>query len=104
MQNENISQEEFENNMNHLLSSNFKEKENQSSLLSIKEESIISMINYCTKFNNTILFFKLIVNLEQIKINNNSNEITSNIDFNECILICFKKLCELVEVTQNSLK
>ena len=104
LQNENISQEEFENNMNHLLSSNFKEKENQSSLLSIKEESIISMINYCTKFNNTILFFKLIVNLEQIKINNNSNEITSNIDFNECILICFKKLCELVEVTQKSLK
>ncbi len=60
---ENISQEEFENQMNHLLSFDIKEKESQFILLSIKEETIISMIKYSIKFNNTILVFKLIVNL-----------------------------------------
>ena len=103
---ENITKEEFEKEMNKLLSINFKEKEKQSLILSINKESIISMINYCVKFNNSILVIKLFINLAQLKNNSNLKEIFSNIniDFNEHILICFKKLCDLVESTQNKLK
>ena len=94
---ENLSQEEFENKMNHLLSLNFKEKE---SLLSISKEQIVSMINNSIKFNNIMLSIKLLIYLTQI----NTKEFMSNIDFNEYILICFQKLCEIVEIAQNSKK
>ena len=72
---ENLSQEEFENKMNHLLSLNFKEKE---SLLSISKEQIVSMINNSIKFNNIMLSIKLLIYLTQI----NTKEFMSNIDFN----------------------
>ena len=94
---ENLSQEEFENKMNHLLSLNFKEKQ---SLLSISKEQIVSMINNSIKFNNIMLSIKLLIYLTQI----NTKEFMSNIDFNEYILICFQKLCEIVEIAQNSKK
>ena len=58
---ENISKEDFEKEMNNLLSINFKEKEKQSLILSINKESIISMIDYCVKFNNSILVIKLFI-------------------------------------------
>ena len=101
---ENISKKEFENEMNKLLSINLKEKENQSLILLINKESIISMIDYVIKFNNSIFAIKLFINLAQLQKRSNSKENLVNIDFNEYILNCFKKLCDLVESTQNQLK
>ena len=102
---ENISQEEFEKSMNHLLSLNVKEKENISLLLSIDKEIISLMINNSIKFNKTILSIKLLINLAQLKNNFNLNEKKfDSIDFNDCIVNCFKKQCELVDFFQNNLK
>ena len=103
---ENLSKEEFEKEITNLLSINIKEKEKQSLILSINKESIISMINYCAKFNNSILIIKLFINLAQLKNSTNTKQIFSNIniDFNEQIINCFKKLCDLVESTQSQLK
>ena len=103
---ENLTQEEFENNMNSILSINFKEKDNKSLLLLFEEKIIILMIDYSIKYNNSILVFKLFINLAQIKNGGKSNEKEMGyfIDFNEQILNCFKKLCEMVDLSQNSLK
>ena len=97
----NISKEEFENNMNHLLEFNLEEKESLSLILSLDKEAIILMINYSTKFNNISLPIKYFIYLSDIK-NTNPKELMSNIDFNEYIIYCFKKMCELVEITQNA--
>ena len=97
----NISREEFENNMNHLLEFNLEEKESLSLILSLDKEAIILMINYSTKFNNISLPIKYFIYLSDIK-NTNPKELMSNIDFNEYILYCFKKMCEIVEITQNA--
>ena len=97
----NISKEEFENNMNHLLEFNLEEKESLSSILSLNKETIMPIINYSTKFNNISLPIKYFIYLSDIKIAS-SKELMSNIDFNEYILFCFKKMCEIVEITQNA--
>ena len=101
---ESLLKEEFEKEMNNLLSINFKEKEKQSLILSINKESIISMIDYCIKFNNSILVIKLFINLAQLKNSSKSKETLATIDFNDHIINCFKKLCELVESSQSKLK
>ena len=103
LQEENISQEEFVKNMNYLLSINTIEKE-ELLINSINNESIFMMINKCAKFNNLILAIKLFINLAQMNNKVNPNENCPKIDFNECIINCFKKLCELVELTTNLLK
>jgi hypothetical protein len=102
---ENLTQEEFETNINTLLLAIFKEKGNKSLLL-IEKKSIILMIDFSIKYNNSILVFKLLINLAQFKNWGKSNEkkICYNIDFIEQILNCFKKICELYDFSKNSLK
>ena len=102
----NLTQEEFENNMNSILSINFKEKDNKSLLLLFEQKIIILMIDYSIKYNNSILVIKLLINLAQIKNGGKSNEKEMGyfIDFNEQIINCFKKLCELVDLSKKSLK
>ena len=97
---ENISKEEFENKMNYLLLINFEKKESLQSILEIDKETIISMINYSSKFNNILLSIKFLINLAE-KEYINSKDIIFSIDINEYILECFKKMCEMVEITQN---
>ena len=102
---ENISQEEFEKSMNNILSLNPKEKENVSLLLSIDKDSIILMINNSIKFNKIILPIKILINLAQLKNNNSLNREKLNcIDFNESIINCFKKMCELVDFIKRTSK
>jgi hypothetical protein len=76
--------------MNNLLLAIFKEKGNKSLLL-IEKKSIILMIDFSIKCNNSILVFKLLLNLAQFKNLGKSNEkkIGYNIDFIEQILNCF---------------
>jgi len=100
---ENLTQEDFEKNINHLLSINAKENDNKLLLLSIEQKSILLTIDYSVKYNNTFLIFKLLINLAQIKNYCKSKDVTYNIDFNEYILYCFMKLQELVE-SKNSIK
>jgi hypothetical protein len=102
---ENLTQEEFEKNMNSLLSINFKEKDNKSLSL-IEQKSIALMINYCIKYNDSILVFKLLIKFAQIKNGEKPNEKENGLvnDFNEEILNCFKRLCELVDLPEKSLK
>jgi hypothetical protein len=102
---ENLTQEEFETNINTLLLAIFKEKGNKSLLL-IEKKSIILMIDFSIKYNNSILVFKLLINLAQFKNWGKSNEkkIGYNIDFIEQILNCFKKICELYNFSKNSIK
>ena len=99
----NLTQEQLEKSINCLLSIMTKEKSNMSLLSSTNENSIMSMINYCAKFNNYIFALKFLVNLELIKNNTNSNENISNIDYNEYIIMIFKKFCEKIESDKNSL-
>ena len=101
---ENLSKEEFEKRMNYFLSITQIDKENISLVNSINNESLLLIINNCAKSNNLILAIKLFINLAQIKNNLNSYENLQKIDFNEYIINCFKKLCELVELIENSLK
>ena len=101
---ENISQEEFVKNMNYLLSINKIEKEKELLINSINNEYILLIINKCAKFNNLILAIKLFINLAQMNNDVNLKDNCPKIDFNECILNCFQKLCELVEFSTNSLK
>jgi len=100
---EKLTQEDFEKNINHLLSINAKENDNKSLLLSIEQKSILLTIDYSVKYNNTILIFKLLINLAQIKNCCKSKDVSCNIDFNDYILYCFEKLRELVE-SKNSIK
>ena len=99
----NLTQEQLEKNINYLLSIMTKEKSNISLLSSTNEKSIMSMMDYCDKYNNYIFVLKFLVNLELIKNNINSNENISNIDYNEYIIIIFKKFCEKIELNKNSL-
>jgi hypothetical protein len=87
------------------LSLNLKEKENVSLLLSIDKDSIILMINNSIKFNKIILPIKILINLAQLKNNNSLNREKLNcIDFNESIINCFKKMCELVDFIKRTSK
>lgn len=99
----NLTQEQLEKNINHLLSIMTKEKDNISILTSTNENTIMSMINYCGKYNNYIFVVKYLVNLELIKNNIISKENITNIDYNEYIIIIFKKFCEKIESTKKSL-
>ena len=99
----NLTKEQLEKSINSLLSIMTKEKSNISLLSSTNENSIMSMINCCAKYNNYIFVLKFLVNLELIKNNINSNENIPNIDYNEYIIIIFKKFCEKIESAKNSL-
>ena len=99
----NLTQEQLEKSINSLLSIMTKEKSNISLLSSTNENSIMSMINCCAKYNNYIFVLKFLVNLELIKNNINSNENIPNIDYNEYIIMIFKKFCEKIESAKNSL-
>lgn len=99
----NLTQEQLEKSINYLLSIMTKEKSNMSLLSSTNEKSIMSMMDYCDKYNNYIFVLKFLVNLELIKNNINSNENISNIDYNEYIIIILKKFCEKIELIKNSL-
>ena len=99
----NLTQEQLEKSINCLLSIMTKEKSNLSLLSSTNENFIMSMINCCAKYNNYIFVLKFLVNLELIKNNINSNENIPNIDYNEYIIMIFKKFCEKIESTKNSL-
>ena len=100
---ENLSQEQFEKNMNLLMLISPKETE-KSKILSIDEEIIVLMVNNCAKYNNFLYLVKLLINMSQINKKNNLNNNLCTIDFNEYIIKIFKKMCELVESTKNSLK
>ena len=102
---ENLTQEEFEKNMNSLLLINFKEKDNKSLSL-LEQKSIALMIDYCIKYNDSILAFKLLIKFAQIKNGEkpNEKEIGYVNDFNEEILNYFKKLCEFVDLSEKSMK
>jgi hypothetical protein len=73
--------------------------------LTITDSRFLSEVN-SIKCNNSILVFKLLLNLGQFKNWGKSNEkkICYNIDFIEQILNCFKKICELYDFSKNSLK
>ena len=91
--------------MNSLLLINYKEKDNKSLSL-IEQKSIALMIDYCIKYNDSILAFKLLIKFAQIKNGEkpNEKEIGYVNDFNEEILNYFKKLCEVVDLSEKSMK
>ena len=57
---ENLSQEQFEKNMNLLMLISPKETE-KSKILSIDEEIIVLMVNNCAKYNNFLYLVKLLI-------------------------------------------
>ena len=90
---ENLSKEQFEQNMKMLISVALDEKQIAEQLNSCKEESIFTMIDSAVKFNDGILFVKFIINLSKTQKNLNLNKI----NIPELILIYFKKICLSIE-------
>ena len=90
---ENLSKEQFEQNMKMLISVALDEKQIADQLNSCKEESIFAMIDSAVKFNDGILFIKFIINLSKTQKNLNLNKI----NIPELILIYFKKICLSIE-------
>ena len=93
LKNENLSKEEYEQNMKVLIPTVLDEKQISEQINSIEEESIFKMIDSSVKFNDGILFVKFIINLSKAQKYLSLNKI----NISELFLIYFKKLCLLFE-------
>ena len=93
LKNENLSKEEYEQNMKVLIPTVLDEKQISEQINSIEEESIFKMIDSSVKFNDGILFVKFIINLSKAQKYLSLNKI----NISELFLIYFKKVCLLIE-------
>ena len=93
LKNENLSKEEYEQNMKVLIPTVLDEKQISEQINSIEEESIFKMIDSSVKFNDGILFVKFIINLSKAQKYLSLNKI----NISELFLIYFKKVCLLFE-------
>ena len=97
LKNENLSKEEYEQNMKVLIPTVLDEKQISEQINSIEEESIFKMIDSSVKFNDGILFVKFIINLSKAQKYLSLNKI----NISELFLIYFKKVCLLIQNKKN---
>ena len=88
-----LTSDEFEKNMQHLISISPIDESNLAQIFTIKKEAILSMIDFAVKYNDGILFINFIFDLSNIQ----DKLSTEDINIPDLILIYFKKICLYIE-------